>query len=358
MTFKGFIEFGSIPQATFMSSQTNYDTIQDEPLDGFVFWLMANDGQSLSFCHRRNSYYNLEDLSNAISIVKARKALGLGRTRKIFVGVALWPRAGLSANTIDWFSPDMKYALHNLTTIARFVKECELDGIAFDHESYESDLWHYAVQPEAANHSFAEYGAEIKKFGYAFVEELRKYGCDFHFLSFGAYSDTLLEIQNNPTRHLHDCYYGLWSYFLDGLIDAWGNYYYKSGGRKAGKIILTSELGYGISDLAGAQDRLSYPSGTAGPQFKGNSPWFDTVCEFGLGTWIDYEPPDFTLVPATNYYTPALWKSCLEACIDAGCSWVWIYQNDYRLFNPNPTNLIPNDYKVKMFEIRAERGLF
>lgn len=358
MTFKGFVEFGSIPTATFISSQTNYDTIQDEPLDGFLFWLYANDGQALSFCHRRPTRYEMEDLSDAISAVKARVALGLGRTRKIFVAISLWPPGADDNNTVDWFDSDMETTVHNLVLIGRFAKECGLQGVAFDHESYVSNLWQYAARAGKAHHSFEEYGQQIKKIAEQVVGEWRKHGCDFDFLSFGCYADTLLEIQNNPTRAQADLYYGLWSYWLDGLIDGWGEYYYKSGGRKQGKIILTSELGYGISDLTGAQDRLSYPSGTAGAQFKGNSTWFDTVCEFGLGTWIDYEPPDFTLTTSTNFYTPSLWKDCLNACIDAGCSWVWIYQNDYRFFNPNPTNLIPNDYKVKMREIRAERGYF
>jgi len=358
VSFKGFLEFGSIPTATFISSQTNYDTIQDEPLDGFLLWLYADDGQSLSFCHRRRTYYDLEDLSDSIQKVKARIASGLGRTRKIFVAVQLWPESALDANTIDWFDSDLKYVVHNLTTIGRFVKECGLDGIAFDHESYVSALWQYAARSGKNSHSFAEYQAQIKRFAEQIVKEWRKYGCDFNLLSFGAYSDTLLEIDNNPTRAQADLLYGLWSSFLDGIIDAWGEYNYLAGGAKQGKVILTSELGYGISDLSGAIDRLSYPSGTAGARFKGSSPYFDTVCEFGLGLWIDYEPPDFTLVTATNYYTPALWKTTLDACLDAGCTWVWIYQNDYRFFNPNPTNLIPTAYKDKMFEIRLERGLF
>lgn len=147
----------------------------------------------------------------------------------------------------DWTSEGDWAAFEaNLRNYARTAKEGGLEGILFDPEPYEFNVWNYETQPARESQSFEALEAKARERGADFVNILREEYPGITLFSLMMFSQRLWMLDDDPDEALirkrirEDTFHGLWYGFANGMIDALdaditlidGNepsYYYLSG---------------------------------------------------------------------------------------------------------------------------------
>ncbi len=132
-----------------------------------------------------------------------------------------------AASNMDWFSDqDWALVLNKVRLIAHGAKLGRCKGVCFDQEPYGGNPWHYPRQAHAAEKSFAEYEAQVRKRGAEFMRTLMSEmpAVVVHtFFQLGYFSD-LYGIRDPQERaqRLSGKHYALLPAFLNGMLDAAG----------------------------------------------------------------------------------------------------------------------------------------
>ena len=357
MTFRGWIEFGSQPTPAQLADQTSFDPYQSSPVDGSVIKLLNDSGLDITSYVWNSTKWSMSQLTESLFNIRKRNNLGWGRHRYNFVKLQITNRASL-----DLFTPGMADGfISNFKTIMDFVSEAGLTGIFFDVEPY-SENWKYSGMSYKNVYTFEQYKQNMYAISREIFSHWKQINPKVQIMVSDCY-EVYASGKEAGTADINNRY-GLYVPFLDGIIDEVhelrtqttvpDDYY---------NFILTNQLTYkeksstninryGYCQINGTFDPVIPPPD---PNYLGNSAYFtdpDTISERGLCLWIDAAPFN-PATPASNYFTPAVFKQQLGRVMDL-CQWCYILDLDYEI----RAGEVGSEYITAMLELRAERGMF
>lgn len=355
------IEFGSALNSGDLAPHTMtevfgtlgyYDEYQSTPLDGCIFNVENNSGESLQTHFYSTTPINIGDLSDMIDVLRVRKNLGFGRTQHNFAYL------GVSTGPIDWFSIGADVFIGNFSLMGDFVGRSGITGIFFDPEPYASSIWKYSQMPRRNTYSFSAYRDRVYKAAREIATNWRTYSNDLKIMIGKSYLNSIDEGgEDGP--------YGLWDRFLDGLLDEmganrcilkgslpFGVYGYRSNGH----IILTNNETYICETQNCVETKVARITGSNNSAFKNNNLYFESICHFGTALWIDSPGGAFdNITPSNNTLTPIEVKNTLGYMVDAGMEWIWIFNQYHNFFNSS--QIIHTDYITALRDFRNNKGL-
>lgn len=343
MSFKGFIEYGAYQAPDYFLTQSSFNAAQEAPLDGVVVKTLDNDGDAFDLKVWDSTSYPDNYLSTSKAKIANRYSIGWGRLRYNFAHVYLGSSGPFDSN---WFGQNVSNLIDNLDLIGRYVSDSGLYGIWLDVEAYDGKIWTYSNQTDSANHSFAEYKAQVYSVAREIAARWRDYNPDINIMLTECYYGY---VEASPPQESSE--WGLLGSFLDGLYDEFG-YTKNKKGQAAGKLIDTTEASYGCLTGACITYGINRVNGSQGASYRGNSSYFGQVDAYGLALWID-KPSFDPATPNANYFTPTTFKTSLGYIAD-GCDWAWIYNSDYHLYSGTS---VGNGYIQALRDFRVERGL-
>jgi hypothetical protein len=148
---KKLIEYGwDVPTPAQM--QAELASMEKKPFEGLIFRLSAGHNAFAT---------NLLEPAKFTEDERILSSLRFSRFTNNFVLIWGSPPAGF-----DWFDEDQWRAIDaNARLLTRIGVAGKIRGICFDPEPYDFSLWHYAKQPQAKTHTFAEYRARVRQRG-------------------------------------------------------------------------------------------------------------------------------------------------------------------------------------------------
>ena len=248
-------------------------------------------------------------------------------------------RFNVTPGYVDWFDPGFAGVLANAELAGRIVKACGLKGLFFDVEAYHGVLFHYASQPEAALHTFADYQQQVRHRGREFMCAVRAgYRHTMFVLAYGYYLGWRPSLLG---RALETARYGLLPAFLDGMLD----------------VIDVPQLLYDGWEFAyGYKTEAQFSTAYDLIHQKGVD-WhaqsvqvkFRQHYRASFGLWIDrdgvWDQTDFT----QNYFTPEEFEASLRLALRYTDRYVWIYNNAANWWNGH----VPQPYMDALTRARV-----
>jgi hypothetical protein len=157
---KKLIEYGwDVPTPAQMGEEIA--AMEKRPFDGLVFRL--NGGHNA---------FVLKPLEPASFAEDARILGRLQFTRFTDNFVLIW---GSPPADFDWFDDTQWQVIEaNAETLVDAAQAGRVQGICFDPEPYDFNLWEYAKQPKASAHTFAEYRAKVRQRGAQLMRAFEK----------------------------------------------------------------------------------------------------------------------------------------------------------------------------------------
>ena len=224
-------------------------------------------------------------------------------------------RFNVTPGDIDWFD-GFAPVLSNARLAARLAREGGSVGIVLDTEQYEGQLFDYARQRDAANRSYEEYAARVRKRGRELIEAFQSEHPNLVLLLTFSYSLPWRDALRTG-RPLAELSYGLLVPFVDGLVD----------GTVRARLIDGYEMSYGYRsrrefDMAYARMSEGVLPMVADPTR------YREVTTFAFGLWIDYDWRVHGWNPrnvGANYFTPASFERSVRWALEATDEYVWIY---------------------------------
>jgi len=225
---------------------------------------------------------------------------------------------------VDWFDDaGWEQIVHHWRLAARVAKQGGLTGILFDPEPYR-DPWRqfsYAAQPQAAEHSFADYYAKARQRGRevmtAVAEEFPDITlfCYFMLSVTGAAADL-----DAPIDGLVGHSYGLYPPFIDGWLDvAPETVTFVDGCERA--YLFTTQLDYlgAANRIRNTCQRLISPE---------NRRTYRAQTQVSFGIYLDAyaNPPDsrYYIDPGDLTPTQKL-QANVATALDVADEYVWVY---------------------------------
>ena len=338
---KRLIEFGwDEPGPAFM--RQHIAEMERTPFDGCVFHLTYTkpDGSSGNFtweCWGKRAFTAAE-LKPALDDLKATP---LRRFTHNFV------RFNTTPGDVDWFD-DFSAVLNNARLAARIARAGKCRGILFDIEQYNSPLFDYRRQRDAAKRSWDEYAAQARRRG---RETMAAFQQGFPgltvFLTFG-YSLPWAQSQGGKNP-LAECHYGLLAPFLDGMVEA---------AKGHTRLVDGYELSYGYKDPA------RFPAAHQTMRegllpIVADPKKYHRVLSIGFGVWMDedwrrkgWDTEDLT----KNYYSPAEFEASVRRGLEVADEYVWVYTEMPRWWSAEGASVkLPPSYDAALR--RARQGL-
>ena len=237
---------------------------------------------------------------------------------------------------VDWFDDEGWRAIVDHCRIAAWAARAGgMQGIAFDPEPYAPPAaqFHYAAQPQYAEHSFDGYYAKARQRGAemmaAIVEEYPDITLLCYFMNsvVAAAAD-----QPDPRRALEPMGYGLLPAFIDGWLDAAPpTVTFVDGCETAYRFNSPEQFLRAAVDIKGICQNLVSPE---------NRARYRAQVEVGFGIYLDayWNPPD------SPWYIDGLGgprvdrlRANTAAALAAADTYVWIYGEQFRWWpTPNP----------------------
>jgi hypothetical protein len=364
---RGIIEYGSLIHSRplslpYLSSQSTFDRVQEAPIDGVAFEIENDSSTRISRLLYSTTEYGMDDCTQMLSVIKDRYKIGWGRVRYN------WAIIQFLNNTIDWFSSDIQIVINNFSFVAEFVKEAGLYGIFFDPQPYGSNQWKYSAMPQKTSHTFEQYEAQVYKCARRIAENWRRQKSDIQIFFIKSYVLYYDEIVSSGQA---DAVYGFYKAFLDGIYDEFGenqaitisdpsrplSYGKNSGAR----IVISNNESFACKTSPCAVDKYARITGSIDSRYKGGTVYFDELSQFSLGAWAEYvvAPSVFNNSdPTVNYHTATEWRTSLGYLADQSIEWLWLFTNDYNLFNHDPLFSVLNSlYVTALRNFRVDKGL-
>jgi hypothetical protein len=233
-------------------------------------------------------------------------------------------RFNVLPGNVDWFD-DFAPIVSNAVLFARVTKEAKIHGILFDIEPYDSPLWHYAKQRDAATKSWDVYAAQVRQRGRELMEAFQQGYPDVPILlTFGYCWPYAHMTRKEGATTLEESPVGLLAPFFDGMFDAV---------KGKARIIDGFELSYGYRDDSRFDDARRRIRGTNGAdaevlQIVGNKEKYASHGSLAFGIWMDYDsgkngwdPAD----PSKNYFIPERFEQSVRKALATTDEYVWIY---------------------------------
>ena len=338
---KKVIEFGwDEPDTAFM--REHITEMERTPFDGCVFHLLyaKPDGSSGNFtweCWGRRAFTEAE-LQPALDDLKATP---WHRFTHNFL------RFNTTPGDIDWFD-DFSAVLNNARLGAQIARSGKCRGMLFDIEQYNSPLFDYRRQRDAAKRSWNEYAAQARQRGRETMAAFQQGFPDLTvFLTFG-FSLPWSESQGGK-KPLAECRYGLLAPFLDGMDEA---------ARGHTRLVDGYELSYGYKDTT--RFAAAYQAMSEGLlPIVADPEKYHRVLSIGFGVWMDedwrrqgWDTENLT----KNYYTPAEFEASVRRALEVADEYVWVYTETPRWWSADGVAVkLPAAYDAALR--RARQGL-
>lgn len=157
---KKLIEYGwDVPTPAQMRDELA--TMEKRPFDGLIFRLNAGHNAFVTKPLEPAKFAEDEGIL---------RNLRFGRFRDNFV--LIW---GSPPADFDWFNDSQWEAIEaNARLLVGIAQAGRIRGICFDPEPYDFSLWHYAKQPRAKTHTFANYRAKVRRRGAQLMRAFEK----------------------------------------------------------------------------------------------------------------------------------------------------------------------------------------
>ncbi len=192
----------------------NLEVMEQTPFQGLVIEFSGPGGQpGYRYVHSGEVW----DESAIPAIIEDLRAVQPEQLRDRFLQVNANP------GDVDWFDDaGWEQIVHHWRIAARVAKQGGLTGILFDPEPYR-DPWRqfaYASQPQADEHSFAEYYARARQRGREVMTVVAEEFPDITLFCYFMLSVTATAAHlDNPIDGLVGDSYGLYPPFIDGWLD-------------------------------------------------------------------------------------------------------------------------------------------
>jgi hypothetical protein len=223
-------------------------------------------------------------------------------------------RFNVTPDIVDWFDPGMSNVMANFIQMAILAKSSHCVGIMMDPEAYASQVWQYSTQPNAGSYTVNQYEAQVKLFAYNMGKAIWGIFPDLVFYVAFGYAVAL----EDPGQKIQ---YQLYPYFLDGLINAAGEF-------PCAKVVIGNEFSYSCTTDACFEDRGNR-SGTG--IYKGSSPYFDSRASIGMWMELNASPFDNT-TPNANYFTPLNIPPTIELGLKYAAKYFVVYSGGWGWF--------------------------
>jgi len=211
----------------------------------------------------------------------------------------------------NWFDDDWVHAVtENFGTAARLAKAMGLPGFMFDSEPYEGPVWNPPDLPSYPEHSFAEHCERVYEVAFQFGMKINAYYPNMKFFATQANLGFLGDITSI-----------LWSYFINGIVDAMST----TVPLYPINFLAGEENTYTSHDRAGFDyyDNILYNNWTHDANVSPNylpqqSKAFSISPQGGGETWSHV---DFNL----NYMTPAVFQDLATYALELSTEYAWCY---------------------------------
>src|ERR1043166_351587 len=336
---KKLIEFGwDEPDPEFMREHAA--ELERSPFDGCVFHIDAKKpgkGKSrFTWEAWGTRAYSQEELQGALDDLEAAK---LRRFTHNFV------RFNTTPAKLDWFD-DYSAVVTNAELAAWFVRQSKCEGILFDIEQYEGQLFDFRKQKDAKAKGWEGYAAQVRQRGREVMEAFQK-GCPdpIIFLTFG-YILPWRE-SNAGKGPLANCHYGLLAPFLDGMLEA---------AKGHTRLIDGHESSYGYKEASRFTNAYQEMKSGLLPIVRDPAK-YQRFFSFSFGLWVDHDwrkrgwnESD----PSQNYFSPELFKASVRNALTLADEYVWIYSETPRWWSPEgkPVKL-PAAYDAALRQART-----
>jgi hypothetical protein len=330
---KKLIEFGwDEPDAAYMRKHAAQ--MERTPFDGTVFHVTFTDEQG-----KPQRFSNAVWGTRTFSDAELQPALDDLKATRFVRFTHNFHRFNVLPGTVDWFD-DFAPIVSNARLAARIAKEGKARGILFDIEPYDSPVWHYAKQRDAATKSWDQYAAQVRARGREVMSAFQEGYPDLPvLLTFGYCWPYAHMTRKEGATTLQESEVGLLAPFFDGMFDAVkGN----------AQIIDGFELSYGYRDEKQFDDARRRIRGDDAEVLRivGNREKYASHGSLAFGIWMDYDslkrgwdPAD----PSKNYFTPEQFQRSVAKALATTDEYVWIYTERAKWWDAEgkPENLPP-----------------
>ena len=313
------IEFGwDEPDPAFM--RAHLGEMERTPFDGCVFHVDATNASGGTSRFTWEGWgtraFTEAELQHAVDDLRALKP---GRLKHNFL------RFNTTPGRIDWFD-NHAAVIANARLAAEVARAGPCDGVLFDIEQYEGQLFDYRKQRDAGTKSWEQYAEQARKRGREVMEAFQAGYPNLTVLLTYGYSLPWHESQAGR-KPLADCSYGLLAPFIDGLVE----------GAAAGvKIVDGYELSYGYKEPRQFAEAAETMRRGLLPIVKDREK-YARLLSIGFGIWMDrnwrevgWNTEDF----AKNHFTPATFETSVRAALMNADEYVWIYTETPRWWSP------------------------
>jgi formylglycine-generating enzyme required for sulfatase activity len=331
-TPKKIIQFGyDNPDTGYLPS--HIDEMKIHPFHGTVFTAKPAGGTPQQFSRQSwgNTLFTRSQMQHAVDELQATN---FGEFSENFL------RMNATPGNVDWVLGDFSAVYENFETAAWIVAQGGARGIALDLEPYESPLWHYPSQANAATHSFEAYKQTAREAGRDIMLRIQQEAPDITIFLPVSYSYVWGQSQlNGNPANLSTIEYGLLPSFLDGMLAAAGQgvsfvdgfeYSYR---HKTLEEFQTSRMQMILDSLPIIEDPVKYLE-----KFGfGFGLFMDT--DHRTGGWHT-DPSEFD----QNWFTPEELETALKNALMVSDEYAWVYTETLTWWNANGGNPVPAAY--------------
>ncbi len=329
---KSLIEWGyDSPDTSFF--QGNLPAMEQTPFAGTVFTARPNTGTNNEFSWDSwgTTVYTQAQMQQAVNNLQA--VTNWGNFNQNFL------RFNTTPGNVDWFD-SFNSILSNVGTAAWIVQQASagVQGLWFDDEAYQGQLWEYSAQKYTSTYSFAQYEAQVELRGEQVMNAIQAVDPNITIVIPNAFEDVWEDIDGN-LNNLQSNAYGLLPAFLNGMIEAAGS---------GIKLVDGDESTYGDKTLSQFEANRTTILSTDLPLVQDPTKYLQlmgvssgTFMDLGhaTGQWYT-NPSQFNL----NYFTPSGFQTAVTDSLQVADQYAYVYSETSFWWPSNGVDNVPTAY--------------
>lgn len=312
----------------------NISAMQQRPFDGVIFHVTAKPGGNFSWKIWGRRKFHAANVEHAIENLNAVQSETL---------TDFFLRANVTPGDVSWFD-DAAWSVvqNNFGLAARIAKNSGCQGLMFDAEQYDAQLFDYRELRKSDDRPFEQYQAKVRERGRQWITEINRHYPDITILMTLGYA--YAQPQGVASRR-SETGYGLLADFLDGVLEACS---------PETNIVDAWEKSYPFKFAE--QFELSYE------RIKNTSlNWTAVPHKYrrhvaaGFGIWMDCYSDELgwhTEGFQRNYFTPEEFRNAVESALAVSDRYVWIYTQEPRWWTDQR---LPDEYINALRSARTAR---